>query len=176
VARNTRYEFLFNTSRTTLWLGLLGSFYTLALGLALVAGVTVDAYVADLFRLSMRDALSIAALAQLLAILSGLVFRRTLLQAYDCRIGEAGIYFRTLLREEAFVAWPSFGGFDAAGQVVRLFFQAEDDRRRSVWLDVPRARPAEALRLRNFLDGKLRARAAAAYAQAGVPELPAAEA
>src|SRR4051794_17274878 len=166
VPRNTRYEFLFNTSRTTLRLGLVGSFYTLAPGLALVGGVLADIYVARWLDLGVRDALAIAALSQLLAVLSGLVLRRTLLQAYDCRVGEAGIYFRTLLRQEAFVAWPSFAGFDAAGPVVRLFFQTDDGRRSSVWLEVPRARATDALRLRTFLDGKLRARAALAYADA----------
>lgn len=174
--RNTRYEFLFDTSRTTLWLGLLGALYTTLLGAALLAAVVADVYVTGWLGLSTRDAASIAALSQLLAMLSALVLRRTMLQAYDCRVGEAGIYFRTLLRQEAFVAWPSFAGFDVAGPVVRLFFQAPDGRRRSVWLEVPASRPADALRLRNFLDGKLRARAALAFAEAAGAEAPAAEA
>jgi hypothetical protein len=170
VRRNTRYEFLFHTSRTTLWLGFLGSVYTTILGAGLFAAVLADIYVAAWLELSVRDAASIAALSQLLAILSGLVVRRTLVQAYDCRVGEAGIYFRTLLRDAAFVPWPSFAGFDVAGPVVRLFFQTPDGRRRSVWLEVPSGRATEALRLRTFLDGKLRARAALAFADASGPD------
>src|SRR4051794_29467800 len=144
VPRNTRYEFLFNTSRTTLRLGLVGSFYTLAPGLALVGGVLADIYVARWLDLGVRDALAIAALSQLLAVLSGLVLRRTLLQAYDCRVGEAGIYFRTLLRQEAFVAWASFARLDAGRAGGPPLFPTGDGRRGSGWLPGPRARAAHA--------------------------------
>ena len=160
------YEFLFNTPRWTLGLGLVGACLTLAVGALLIAAVFADHYRFDVVRLRYDEQLLVVGLAEVLVVVSGIVLRRTLMQAFDCRIGEAGIYFRSFLRTEAFIPWASFTGFDAAGPVARLIYAGAGGRRRAVWLAIPGGRATERLRLRTFLEGKLRARAAAAYAAA----------
>lgn len=161
----SRYEFLFRASRFTFWLGICGAFYSLAIGLSAIGGVVAD----RLLRAPRLDAAEIA-----VGVLGGLalvgislsVLRRTFLQAYDCRIGKAGIYFRTMTRQQGFIEWTSFAGFQISGGTVRLSYDDAGGKRRIVWLEMPRRCGSNELRLRTFLDGRLRARAALAFAHA----------
>ncbi len=153
------YHFTFFAPRATLWAALVGAVGALAAGTALVAA-----------------AISLPTQAAGAAVLAGAVLwlRRALLYAHECRVGEAGILIRTLLREESFIPWSAVRAAHFSGGLARVTYIGASKRWVEFWLRPPRGHRDAMLRLETFVKSQLAARARAdARAETTPPPEPA---
>lgn len=151
---NEGYEFRFRTAKGSLVLAIAGATGTAVVGaVALVpAAVRAASGEADPRAAALVLAGSIALIA-----LSLIVLRRALLQAYDCRVGEAGVYYATL-REERRLAWSDVLRVEVSGRLIRIVFAPAGEPAAEVWVEAPRGTENQLTRLDILARGRIAAR------------------
>jgi hypothetical protein len=148
------YEFTIRSSRAALWLAAIGSALGVLLGIGILAAVLMR------FSRGTDPELILGATlvtGLLVLLLSYEVFIRSLHEAYECRIGEAGIYLRTLLRQERFVPWKDFIYAEfPPSSLARIRYVGEFRAHRTTWIRFPAKSSPERDRLRIYLGDKAR--------------------
>lgn len=155
------YEFTLRGARAGMWV-----LFGLAIGAIGLGALGI--FASEIFELLRPRDATIAGAVGVAG--GGYALLRALIQAHDCRIGDAGLLFRTLPRNETFVPWSSFLGARVSSRTLRIFFRDEGGRRaREVWVWTGGASSSERLRLRTFLEDRARAQQLPAPAVATTP-------
>jgi hypothetical protein len=176
------YEFTLSMSRAYLWVACLGAALGVVGGTALVAAPHVAELAPAVARVGVELSLEAGwapiafyAGGGAVLVLSALSLRRSLVYANDCRVGDAGIFARTLTNVEEFIPWPRFRGARVSGRLIRIDFDTEEGVRDCLYIEAPWRAGATLLRIRTFLAEKERALAAAKKRAAEAPRPEAAQ-
>jgi hypothetical protein len=148
------YRFRFATSRLSIVLAAAG-----ALGSGAVGALALTGGLAAIGPGSAAGAAAIATGAALILI-AAVVLHRAMIQSYDCRIGEAGVFVATIWGER-FVGWTEIQRFDARGRIIRIAYRAVG-REVETWVEAPRRAEIELARVVTFAKSRLPAARAAA--------------